>query len=546
MGENLRWFLGLFAPFKVLLALAVFGALLEGLAVSGLSFVLRELVDGVLVGGNLELLAGLVSALVLLGLLKQVGFLSSELFYKWTVARITARLRLLLFRKFLLLPLEEFQKLPPGEWIGRITNDLKSFREYSEAFGVKLVREAFSVLLLTAVLLYFDWQLFLLFLLMGPVLVRLFNYFGAKRKKYSAFYQETFARFINFVSGLVEGFEGVKFFRRRFLLSLFSERLDELFRAEFRSVLYSAGYLSAVELTGYLFAALILLWGGWRVASGDLSAGTFVSFVGTLFLLYNSLQALQRAAVNYKALEPVLARVRELLDLPAEGGGTVPFSGLRKQLEVEELTYPAEGGHSVLKEVNLRVERGFKVLVKGPSGGGKSTLLKVLSGLLRSYGGRVLYDGIELREFEVSSLRRNLFYLPQKVVVLNDTVENNLRVVKPEASEAELVEALRLAKADFVFKLPRGLKTVVGGGGLELSGGQRQRLALARLFLLRPSVALLDEATSALDPETEREVLKNLLSTFEGRTLFFVSHREGYEGLFDLLLEVEGGRVRAL
>ncbi len=523
--------------------MALLGAIIEGLSYSGLSFLLKDLIDKVLVEGNFNLLLLTVGLLVLLGFLKQAGFLLGELSYKWVVVRITTSLRLALFRKILELPYEVFQKFPSGEWVGRITNDLRSFKDYSEGFGIKLVREFFTVLFLTAVLLYFDWQLFVLFLLIGPLLGRLFSYFGRKRRKYSALYQETFSNFLSFVSGIVEGFEAVKFFRRKFLTFLYLEKLRTLFKSEFRSILYSSAYLSAVEFVGYLFAGLILLYGGWRVSSGDLSVGTFISFIGTLFLLYNSLQSLQRAAVNYKALEPVLERVREFLNLPREEGRTVPFKGLKSSISVKGLNYPAEGGLSILKDVNLEILKGSKVLIKGPSGGGKSTLMKLLSGLYRSYRGKILYDGTELRDFEITSFRRKVFYLPQKVVIFNDTVENNLKVVKPEATLKELEEALRRAEADFVFDLPYGLKTVIGGGGVELSGGQRQRIALARLFLAEPEVVFLDEATSALDPSTERRILKNLFETFEGKTILFVSHREGYESLFDKVLKVEGGKV---
>ncbi len=536
--DNLRWYLSLFKPYKWILLVALLGVVLESLSYSGLSFLLKELIDRVLIGKDFHLLVLTVIALLLLGFLKQIGFLLGDLLYKYTTAKVSLKLRLKMYSKILSLPLEEFQKYPLGEWVGRITNDVKSFREYSEGVGLKVFRDLFTALSLTGVLLYFDWQLFLLFLLATPPLLLVFSYFGRKRKKYSKLYQETFAGFINFITDLFGNFESVKFLSRVFLNSLTKGRVFEIFRTEFKNALYTDGYLSAIELVGYAFVSLILLYGGYRVVNGDLSAGTFISFIGTLFLLYNSLQSLQRSAMAFKALEPIIVRLREVLENPnTERGGNKNFS-LNREIRTENLTFKG-----ILRDVNLRLLKGKKYLVKGASGGGKSTLLKVLSGLYRTYGGKVFYDDTELREFLISDFRKGVFYLSQTTPVFNDTVRNNLLLANPKATEEQLKEALKLARAEFVFELPQGLDTLIGGGGVELSGGQKQRIALARLFLTNAKVLFLDEATSALDPKTEAEVLNNLLSRFADRTLLFVSHREGYEELFDGVVKVENGKV---
>ena len=545
MDGNLKWYLKLFKPYRWLLLVAFLSAVIESISYSGLSLVLKELIDRVMVERNLSLLWSLVGAMLLLGLLKQVGFLGSELLYRFAVNRIVARLRLKLYSKLVSLGVEDFQKKPYGQWLGLLTNDIRSFRDYSMGFGIKLFREFFTALFLVGVLLYLDWKLFLGFLLITPFLVKAFNYFGAKRKKYSGLYQEVFSDFINFVGGLLENFENLKFLSRRFLALIARSKIGKLFRAEFKQDLYSLTYLSAIEFLGYLFAAALFLYGGYLVASGELSAGSFISFIGSLFLLYNALQALQRNALNWRALEPVIARLRELLEnLPPERGGKIPFSTLKVGIEVKNLTYPRDAQNPILKGISFFIPKGAKVFVKGPSGGGKSTLLKVLSSLYRSYGGEVKYDGTPLGEFLLSSFRRKVFYISQKGAVFNDTIRNNLLLANPDATDEELKRALLLAKADFVFDLPRGLDTAVGGGGVELSGGQKQRLALARLFLTDPEVIFLDEATSALDPETERAVLENILSRFSDRTLFFVSHRPQLaRGYFDYILLVDNGKA---
>ena len=542
MGENLRWYLRQFYPYRWIILFAFLGAILESVAYSGLSFVLKQLIDKVLIEKNFYLLKLSVLALVGLGLLKQVGFLTSELLYKYAIAKISATLRVKVYSKVVNLPLEEYQKLPQGEWVGRITNDVRSFKDYSEGFGIKVFRELFTALFLTAVLIYFDWKLFLLFLLVTPFLLGAFKFFGAKRKKYSRMYQEKFALFLNFISNLLENFENVKFLKRGFVNFLTKEKVLKLFKAEYKLTLYSATYLSVIELLGYLFAGVIILYGGYRVISEEVSAGTFVAFIGTLFLLYNSLQAIQRTAINYRALQPVIERLREVLEkFPSERGGKARFGGLKTSLTVRNLTFKP-----ILEKVSFKIPKGAKVFVKGPSGGGKSTLLKLLAGLYRSYEGEILYDQVELRDFSIKSFRSKVFYLSQNSAIFNDTVRNNLLVANPNATEKELILALKLARAEFVLSLPKGLDTVVGGGGVQISGGQKQRIALARLFVTNPEVIFLDEATSALDFPTEIEVLKNILKFHREKTLFFVSHRWELAKYFNLVLEVKEKTVRVL
>ncbi len=542
MFQTLQRLKDYFYPYRWILLLALLGSLLEGISYSGLSFVVKNLIDKVLVEKNSSLLWIVVFSVILLGVLKQVGFLLGELLYKYTVVRVVNDLRRKVFEKFLNLPTEVFLSRPSGEWVSRLTNDLKALKDYLEGFGVKLAREFFTVLLLTGVLLYFDWKLFLLFLLISPLLAKSFSYFGRKRKKYSKLYQETLADFLNFVDNVSQAFENLKFLSRFYLLRLFLNRLRKLFKVEFKTVVYSAGYLSVIEILGYLFVSAVLLYGGWRVIEGDLTAGTFISFLGTLFLLYNSLQQLQRAAVSLKALEPILERIEEFLALPSEKERGKPFKGLKNSIKVENLSLEVNG-KTLLEDINISFPKGEKVFIYGPSGGGKSTLLKVLSSIYTNYRGKVLYDETELRELNLSTFRGKTYYQSQKVVLFNDTVRNNLLIANPRAGEKELLKALSLAKADFVLNWEKGLDTLLGGGGVNLSGGQQQRIALARLFLKKPQIIFLDEATSALDPETEREVIKNILSTYPEANIFFVSHRPQTAKFFDRRLKVEKGKI---
>ena len=545
MLETLKWIFLNLKTYKVPLILSLIGAILEGIAYSGLSFLVKNLIDKVLVEKNFYLLNLVILSLLGLGVLKQIGFLTSELFYKYSVDKFIQNLRVEIYKKINNLPTEVFQKRPSGDWVGVITNDTKTLKDLLEGLGVKIVREFFTALFLLGVLIYFDWKLFLVFAAVIPVLVPTFNYFGKKRKKYSKFYQEEFAKFINFSTNLVENFENLKFLSKFYLFKLISTKVKRLFKAEFKSVYYSATYLSAIEVLGYIFVSLILFYGGWRVISGELTPGTFLSFLGTLFLLYNSLQSLQRAAMNLKTLEPVAGRIREVLFLPEERGGSLTFEGLKEKIELRKVIFEING-KKVLDGISAVFRKGEKIFLYGPSGGGKSTLLKVLAGIYRNYGGNVLYDGNELRSLKLETYRGRVYYQSQNVVLFNDTIRNNLLLANPKATDSQIWQALNLACADFVKEFPNGLDTVIGGGGVQLSGGQKQRIALARLFLKNPEIVFLDEATSALDYPTEEKIIKNIFSKFGDKNIFFISHREEMGKYFDRKLKLINGKLEGL
>jgi ATP-binding cassette subfamily B protein len=204
----------------------------------------------------------------------------------------------------------------------------------------------------------------------------------------------------------------------------------------------------------------------------------------------------------------------------------------------------SEDQEPILNGVNLEVPTGSFVGLVGGSGSGKSTLLKLLPRFYRANAGRVLVDGLDINKVELYSLRRQIGVVPQDTVLFDGSIRDNLLLVKPDASAAELIGAARIACAhDFIMGLPKGYNSDVGERGAGLSGGQRQRLALARAVLQNPRMLILDEATSALDARTERQVCLNLLEAFRGRTVFFITHRLTTVQPADLIVLMDRGAV---
>ena len=237
----------------------------------------------------------------------------------------------------------------------------------------------------------------------------------------------------------------------------------------------------------------------------------------------------------------MITRIDFLLNLEEERGGNSIFKGIKEKIVFKNV-YVRIDGKTLLREINLEIKKGEKIGIVGHTGSGKSTLVKLLPRLV-NYGGRIEIDDTELCEFSLNSLREKIAFASQDIFLFNDTIRNNLLIIKPDATEKELFNALNLALCEFVFRLKDGIDTIIGEKGLTLSGGERQRLALARLFLRDPDIVILDEVTSALDSETERKLLKNIFETFKYKTLFIVAHRFSNIQDCDRIIVMKGGRI---
>ena len=288
--------------------------------------------------------------------------------------------------------------------------------------------------------------------------------------------------------------------------------------------------------------AAIILYGGFRIIRGELTTGEFFSFLGGVVILINALQVLQRGAVQIKALDPIVERIRYLLSIPQEEDRGVEFKGLKESIEYKNVNLIIKDIH-ILRGINLKIFKGEKLGIVGLTGSGKSTMVKILPAIVKNYTGEVLLDGVELRNFSVSSLRKKIGMVSQDVFIFNDTVRNNLLIANPEASEEEIIEALKKAKAEFVFKLENGLDTVLGEKGSRLSGGERQRLSIARIFLKKPDILIIDEGTSALDVQTEEEVIKNIFNEFKDNTILMITHRLKILEKTERIIVVDKGRI---
>ncbi|MDQ7056516.1 MAG: ABC transporter ATP-binding protein [Persephonella sp.] len=242
--------------------------------------------------------------------------------------------------------------------------------------------------------------MFMIFVFTVPVLAFALQYFGEKRKKYSKKLQESFSHYIQHLSQIVSGIEVVKLFREKIFFRYFNRINSDLLKRQKKNRFYETVYLSSVEIVAYTATAGIIFYGGVRIIKGEITAGDFFSFLGGVLILVNSLQTLQRGAINLKALTPVVDRIKYVLNLPVEEDKGKEFEGLKESITYRDVSVKM-GENLLLENINLKLKKGEKIGIVGATGSGKSTLVKILPALITEYSGEVLIDGVELREYSV-------------------------------------------------------------------------------------------------------------------------------------------------
>ncbi|EJL06827.1 type I secretion system permease/ATPase [Pseudomonas chlororaphis] len=507
----------------------------------------ENIIDRVLVSRGLSSLQVLGIAMLALALFEPLfGLLRSWLFSN-VASRINAELSARLYQHLIQLPLGYFQGRQTGEIIARV-GEMQQIRQFLTGSALTLVLDlAFCGLFIAVMYAYaplLTWVVvgslalyFLFWLCVGPLLrsraLREYELNAAN----TAFLTEAVTGIETIKTGAIEsGFQ-----------QQWQRQLAAYVRAAFHTRIVGIWAGQGIGVIQKLTAALLLWWGVMLVLDGQLSPGQLVAFnmlaghvVEPILRLAQVWQDFQHTLISLRRLGDILDTECEsgsggLASVPALQGG-VSFQGVRFRYE--------EDGQEILRSLDLEIQPGEFVGITGPSGSGKSTLTRLLQRLYVPQHGRVLVDGIDLAIADPVALRRNMSVVLQESVLFAGSVAENIRLCRPQASDAEVQHAASLAGASaFIEALAQGYETQVGERGGQLSGGQRQRIALARALLSNPGILLLDEATSALDYESEAAVMANLQGIAQGRTVISVAHRLNTLRHADRILVIDQGRV---
>lgn len=301
------------------------------------------------------------------------------------------------------------------------------------------------------------------------------------------------------------------------------------------------------EFLGITAAAILLMYGGSLVLDGKLEAAGFIAYLAIFTQITRPVRSFTDAFSNINQGIAAGERVLGLLDEKSKitaPTNAAKLEEFKESIEFRNVSFSYDDSRQVIDSVSFTIRKGETVALVGPSGGGKSTLSDLIPRFYDVTGGQILVDGIDLRDYDLESLRRHMGIVTQETILFNDTIAGNIRLGKRNATDAEIETAARIANADeFIRETEHGYQTNVGDRGMKLSGGQRQRLSIARAVLKNPDILILDEATSALDTESEKLVQDALNALLKGRTSLVIAHRLSTIHNADKIIVIEHGRI---
>jgi subfamily B ATP-binding cassette protein MsbA len=508
----------------------------------------KYLVDDVIRKGGGELLWPLIAAVAVAVAVQAATSFSLTRLLSVEAQLLIAQLRSQVQYHVLRLPVRSFDQTRSGELVSRVMDDVEGVRNLVGTGLVQLVGGTLTAVVAMGFLLRIDPVMTVLALvplgLFGIVSTKAFKTLRPAFRERGAIRAEVKGRLTESLGGIrvIKGFHAVE--RER---EVFEAGVMRLFRNVRTTLTASAAVTSLGTLFMGLATVMVMGYGGRLILNGDLTLGELFSF--TIFLGFLVAPVIQMANIGTQMTEAFagLDRTAELLSHPREDDDprrTRTMPPIDGHIRFEDVWFAYETDKPVLRGVSLEAAPGTVIALVGSSGSGKSTLAGLAAAFLTPDEGRVLVDGIDLSEVKLASYREQLGLVLQDEFLFAGTILENLLFARPDATDAQVQEAARLAHVlEFTDRFPEGLDTVIGERGVKLSGGQRQRVTIARALLAAPSILLLDEATSSLDTESEALIQESLDSLLKDRTTLVIAHRLSTIQRADLILVVEDGQI---
>ena len=531
-------------------------------AMSGaVPWLVRSLIDDVFSARDERMLAVLPVLIMVVFLVRAAVNFGQAYLGEWVGESIVYDLRGRLQEKVQRLPVSFFDRTASASILSRMTSDVLLVRQALTEGATSIIRDVTTMLVLVAVAFYLDATLSVIAFIVLPAIVLPLQALSRKMRSLSRRGLDTLgglsALFLETVQGsrVVKAFGMQDYERRRF-----QSENRRLRRLHLRAARIGAFTAPMTEVLSAFGIACALWYGGGSVFAGGRTAGGFLAFMTTLVLIYDPFKKLARTNNLVQAGLGAAERVFALLDQPEEAGQAdgprkeagqaggdrgrgIEVRELREAVRFEQVSF-AYNTVEVLHDVDFDIRAGEVVALVGPSGGGKSTIADLIPRFYEATRGRIMLDGIDVRELRLDCLRSLIAVVTQHTFLFNDTVRANIAYGRVDQGEDALVSAGKAAFAhDFIEKLPHGYDTVVGEMGVQLSGGQRQRVAIARALLKDAPILILDEATSALDSESEHAVQAAIARLMTGRTTLVIAHRLSTIRRADRILVVEDGRI---
>lgn len=508
----------------------------------------KYLIDTVLPGKDFGLLLGLVGGLLAVDVVNAMLGLRRTYLTAWVNGRILTNLQSRMFTHLQQLPHQFYSRAKVGDLMTRLSSDIAIIQSaMSQVIGVGVFL-ALRAVVAAGAILFLSPTLGLLVLVVVPLFALTYASLRSRLQAASYAVQKlsgevaTTAQENLVAQGVTKAF-GLA----QRAVDRYKSRLDSTFKATLSLNLIGALFDTSMGLAIGFGQLVVFAIGGYFVIQDTITLGTLIAFISLLPSLLQPIAAISGVGQAVERASGSLERVTELLDEPLviqDAPDAVALPPLHQTVTLDALTFSYEPGRPILNDLNLTIPAGTHVAIVGPSGSGKSTVVNMVMRFWDPDSGRVLFDGHDLRNVTLDSLREQIGIVFQDTFVFDTTLRENIAIGRVGATDDEVLEAAKAAQLEsYIASLPAGLDTVLGERGVRMSGGQRQRLAIARAILRDPRLLILDEATSALDAHTEREILETLVHVAQGRTTISITHRLSLAAAADWVVVLQKGQV---
>lgn len=546
--KTLKRFWEYLKPHRVKLLLIFSLVIVTSLLMLAGPYLIGKAIDNYIIPKDFRGLLRLVALMIILYVVNSLliwlqGYISVR-----TVQRIVFQLRKDLFNKLQSLPLRFFDSTPHGDVMSRLTNDIDTINMSLGMGLTQIFSSIISIIGTIIIMLRMSPLLTLVSLIVVP-LTLLVTTLVSSRTRESFLNNQTILGQLNSVAEEnINGLKVVKIFaREKREIEKFESINEELRRVGIRAQIYAGVMGPLMNVVNNLSFAFIAGFGGWLSARDIVSVGTVASFIiysrqftRPINELANLFNMMQSAIAGAERVFKVMDEPPELVDPP----DAVELKDVKGEVEFRNVYFSYKEDVPVLKDINFHVKPGQTIALVGPTGAGKTTIVNLLTRFYDVNSGAILIDGIDIRKIKRSCLRSLLGIVLQDTYLFSESIKENIKYGRLDATDQEVIEAARLANAEhFILRLPKGYDTVLTDGGENLSQGQRQLLAIARAILADPAILILDEATSNVDTKTEKQIQSAMLKLMEGRTSFVIAHRLSTIRNADMILVINNGEI---